>query len=150
MISDLTLHRLIHSDRKTVFNHFVDRKLLELWCAPDGMTLRVPYFDARVGGAYQFRHNAGEGDFVCEGRIREFQPGSKLVQIESATGPDGKAIFSHLETVTTFTENPGGTYLTIFVKGFTDEKFKNECETGWEQCLNKLDSLFTQDTSAQV
>ena len=151
MNSDLTMMRLIRGQRAEVFNYFINPGLLESWAYPDGMSLRVPVFNPKNGGSYRMEHtNADGGIYVCTGHIKDFGPGSKLIQVDNVVDPDGKVVLSKIETVTTFNDKPGGTFITIIQKGFTDEKSMRECEAGWNQCLDRLDSMFSGQITATV
>lgn len=143
--------RLIRGPRADVFNYFINPALLESWAYPDGMSLRVPVFNPRIGGDYRMEHtNADGGTYVCTGNIKDFEPGSKIIQVDQVAGPDGKIVLPRMETVTTFNDKPGGTFVSIIQKGFTDEKAMRECENGWNQCLDRLDSMFSGQITAAV
>lgn len=150
MNDELTIMRLIRGPRADVFNYFIDPKLLETWAYPDGMSLRVPVFNPKIAGYYRFEHTGNNGTYVCTGNIKDFEPGSKLVQVDHVVAPDGNMIFPRLETVTTFNDKPGGTFITIVQRGFTDEQSLKECEAGWNQSLDRLDSMFSGQLTASV
>lgn len=141
MKDELSIMRLVPGERQDIFNYFIRPDLLEMWAFPDGMKLRVPFFEAKIGGSYRFEHTANDGVYTCNGNIKDFQPGTKLYQVDNVFGPNGKPLFGKLETVTTFSVKPGGTFITITQKGFTNKKTLEECESGWNQCLDKLTSL---------
>jgi uncharacterized protein YndB with AHSA1/START domain len=142
MNDELIIMRLVQGERLEVFNYFVDRELLEEWAYPDGMQVRVPLFEAKPGGKYRFLHSGKDGTYESAGYVKDFQPGSKLVQVDQVCGPDGEVIYPKLETVTTFSEKPGGTFITITQRGFPDEASRSECETGWNQSLDRLTAIF--------
>lgn len=143
MIDELKMMRFIRGPRQEVFNYFIDPKLLESWAYPNGMSLRVPIFEPRIGGQYRFEHTNEEGTYVCTGRVKDFAPGSKLVQVDHVVDPQGKPLYPKIETVTTFSNRPDGTLVTITQRGFADEDSIRSCEMGWNECLDRLDSLFS-------
>lgn len=151
MNDEISLMRLIRGKREDVFNYFIQPEFLEAWAYPDGMSLKVPFYDPRIGGAYRFEHTGPDGLYACNGFVKDFQPGSKLVTVDSATAPDGRMIFQNMETVTTFSEKPGGTFITVTIRNFPDEQMLKECEMGWNQCFDRLDSLFnSREESASL
>jgi uncharacterized protein YndB with AHSA1/START domain len=150
MIDEVSIMRLIQGSRQEVFNNFITPELLEAWAYPEGLKLRVPFFEPKIGGTYRFEHTGKDGLYVCTGFVKDFQPGSKLVQVDTVKDPDGKIIFSNLETVTTFSDKPGGTFITITIRGFANEALRKECEYGWNQCLDRLDSIFSPSQSASL
>ena len=52
MSYDLNFSRIIQAPRPEVFNYFTDATLLESWCYPDGMSLKVPFFENNLHGQY--------------------------------------------------------------------------------------------------
>lgn len=144
MFSDkLFITKFIPRDVGEVFHYWTEASLLEQWCAPEGMTLKVPFFEAKEGGNYRYEHTSAGGVYVCTGYFKEYIPHKKLVTVDSAKNPLGQTIFTNLECSVVFTPMPGGTHIEITQSGFPDEKFKNECEVSWDQCLTKLNELLT-------
>lgn len=149
MKDELTIMRLVPGERQEIFNYFIKPDLLELWAYPDGMSLKVPLFEAKIGGAYRFEHTSEDGVYTCTGNIKDFGPGTKLYQVDKIFGPDGKPLSGKLETITTFNSKPGGTFITITQRGLTNDEALKDCERGWNQCLDKLASLLSsKETSA--
>lgn len=118
-------------------------KLLERWSYPDGMTLKVPRFDAKVGGQYRFEHTGTDGVYVCTGYFKGFIPNEKLVQVDNVKDPTGNLMFENLESTTEFKTVPGGTEIYLYQTGFLDEASLMACEEGWTQSLDNLSNLLT-------
>lgn len=137
----LELERLIPLSKDMIFKYWVEPRLLELWSAPNGMTLRVPYFHAEKSGKYCFKHTGKEGVYVCDGIVKDIIPNEKLVMVDHVKDPEGNVMFDNLETTVTFNENPDGTRIHMRQKGFQDHQSKNSCEQGWNECLDKLCEL---------
>jgi uncharacterized protein YndB with AHSA1/START domain len=144
-MQNLKLTYLFHKPVEEVFDYFTRPELFELWGAPNGMTLKVHHMDARAGGSYSMTHNSQEGQFICNGRFKEFIPNKKLVQIDNVLGPDGNTFFHDLECVTEFENDQGSTKATVTQSGFQDEKSMQECKQSWEQCFDKLEALFIEN-----
>ena len=138
---ELRLTRFFNADKNEVFKFFTRPELLEQWSAPEGMTLRVPKFEAKAGGSYRYEHTSKDGSYVCDGYITEFAPNERLATRDSVKGPDGKLMLNNLESVTEFKGVGAGTEVTIIQHGFPDEKTKAECEEGWTDCLDQLQGL---------
>lgn len=150
MKEELRLKRFIAGDRQEVFQYFIKPEFLEKWAYPDGMTLKIPEMDARDGGSYRFIHSNQDGSYNCTGHFKEIDTDKRIVQVDDAVvAPDQRVIFTDLETVTTFDESDGGTLVTIVQRGFPDKKTMDECESGWKQCLDKLDELFGMSENHQ-
>lgn len=144
-MQNLKLTYLFHKPVEEVFDYFTNPDLFELWGAPNGMTLKVHYIEARPGGSYSMTHTSPEGQFICNGRFKEFIPNKKLVQIDNVLGPDGNTFFHDLECVTEFDEDQGSTKVTVTQSGFQDEKSMQESKQSWEQCFDKLEALFIEN-----
>lgn len=147
----LHLKEFFPKDRRDVFNYWIQPKLLEKWSAPEGMTLRVPEFDAKKGGRYRYEHESKDGKYVCEGFMKEFIPGEKLVLVDKfVKDPKGQTIFENLECVINFRSVNGGTEVDITQSGFPDEKSLMECQHGWRDCLGKLSQLLGRSGEAEI
>lgn len=147
MKHEIILTKFFLIDRESLFNYFMRADLLEKWAAPEGMTLRVPQFEAQVGGRYRYEHSNQEGVYVCTGQIRELIYGEKLVQWdELITKPNGEALYKSLESIIEFTSKLGGTEVRITQRGFVDEESAKECQMGWSQSLDKLSELIRLET----
>jgi len=48
-----TNSKIIQADKETIFKAFTDKKALEYWLAPYGMTGKIHDFDLKVGGGYE-------------------------------------------------------------------------------------------------
>lgn len=85
-----TASRVVAAAPQDVFAALVDRRALEDWLAPSGMTGRFERFDARPGGSYRLvltyvdateaRGKATGSTDVVEGRFVEVVPGTRVVQ----------------------------------------------------------------------
>lgn len=142
MNTDLSIMRLIPTQREELFDFFVRPDLLEMWDYPEGMSLKVPVLVPRAGGDFRFEYTGENKSIVLLGNIKEFMPGTKLADVCDVLDQNGNKIFGNLETYYTFSEKPGGTLVTITERGFPDEKSKVEWEKVWNQCLDRLGSLF--------
>lgn len=138
---DVRVSKFVPMSREDVFSYFTIPELLEKWCAPNGMTLKVPRFEAREGGRYRFEHTDKNGVFVAEGHVREFVPGERLAMVDTGYDPSGKMIFENLDCEVTFKNSLGGTDILVIQRGFPDDKFRDECSEAWTQCLDHLSSL---------
>ena len=148
MKKKVQLNRFFPMDRFELFDFFVTPSLLELWAYPDKMSLRVPFFESRVGGNYRYEHQSENGLFVCTGVIKEFITGEKLIQHDyEGTDPQGKKIFSDLECIIKFRSKLGGTEMSLLQIGFKNEATAKDCESGWTQCLNHLQNLINDRNS---
>lgn len=141
---EFTVTKFLPEEVPEVFKYFSEAKLLQKWASPEGMTLRVPQFEARTNGRYRYEHTHGEGTYVCEGRVQEFVPNRKILQIDKfIKNPEGKVIQENISSLIYFESQARGTNIAITSSGFKDEKSKDECERGWNECLDKLLNLLS-------
>lgn len=141
------LTRFFNADKNEVFKYFVRPQLIEQWSAPIGMTLKVPKFEARVGGSYRYEHTGKDGIYICDGYLTEFVPNERLATRDSVKGPDGQMLFHNLEGTVVFKGVAAGTEVTVIQRGFPDEVSASECERGWTECLNQLQGLVEKTAS---
>jgi hypothetical protein len=77
-------------------------------------------------------------------------PDEKLVQLdEFIKSPEGKILAENLATTFIFKDAIDVTEVDVFVKGNADDKFMQECETGWTDCFEHLNELIAKETSAR-
>ncbi len=125
-----------------LFGYCTDPRLIERWCAPEGMTLKVPMMDVRVGGHYRYEHMNQTGKYVCEGHFRKIIQNELLRMVDdSIRGPDGEIIASHLTCDMEFVSFASGSGISIEQSGFKSKAFANECKRSWEYCLDQLQDL---------
>lgn len=141
---EFTTTRFFAAPIEKLFLYWTDKNLLEQWNYPDGMNLRVPKFEAKVGGSYRYEHFNDEGVYVCTGEIKEFIPNKKLVMVDQVQGPDGKMLFKDLELVIEFKDATEGCEMTATQRGFDDPEALDQCKVGWEQSMNRLQQLLRQ------
>ena len=82
--------RVIDAPVASVFNALVDRRALETWLPPGGMTARFERFDARPGGSYRLvltyadpaaaRGKSSADSDVVEARYVDIIPDDRVVQ----------------------------------------------------------------------
>lgn len=136
--------RFFSVSREKLFMYFTDKNLIEQWAYPNGMNLRVPKFEARLGGQYRFEHTNNEGVWVCTGTVKEFNPNQRLVQEDTVRGPAGKLMFEKLEAITEFQDMREGSEVSITQRGFKNQDDLDGCKVGWEQSLKHLSALLQQ------
>jgi len=81
---DLVMSREFNAPRDLVFACYTRPELIRRWLlGPDGWTMPVCEFDARIGGGYRYvwRHADGR-EMAMSGVLREIEPPEKLVSTE--------------------------------------------------------------------
>lgn len=148
MEDGFTIKKFLPLEVSEAFKYFTDPKLLEKWAAPDGMSLKLPLFEAKEDGDYRYEHKDKKGVYVCVGYFKEFIPNKKIVQIdESVQEPSGKVIYQNLRCVVEFSEKSRGTEIILSQSGFDDDEGIENCQEGWNQCLTKLAQLISPRNS---
>ncbi len=149
--NEIKTTKTISAPRETVFKYFTQPEFIEQWAYPEGMTLKVPKFEAKVDGRYRYEHSSKDGQFLCEGKITELVPNERLVQVdEYINGPDGKRLGENLVNTIDFKDTVGGTEVTAVTRGNFDEEFMQECEAGWSQSFDHLNDLVAKEVGAGV
>ncbi len=142
MSRTITINRFFTIPVHELYGYFVDPVLLERWCAPEGMNLKVPSFDARVGGKYRFEHSNGTGIFVGKGHFRKLIQ-NQLIQMvdDELIDPKGKVFAKKIACDINFSGFGNGSGVVINMSGFPTAEFADECQVSWGQCLDKLQDL---------
>lgn len=134
----MTMSKVINANINDVFEFWVRAGLLEKWAFPDGMTLVVPYFEARPGGDYRFEHTGAGGRYACTGYLEEYVPNQRLVMIDHVIRNEDEELFPELQCEVEFAPLGAGTRILIVQTGFADATSMQECEVGWTQSLRRL------------
>lgn len=125
-----------------LYSYFTDARLLEKWCAPDGMTLKVPLFEEQNGGRYRYEHQSPKGLYICEGHIRRIKENEMMRMVDDEIrNPKGELIAEKISSDISFIPVGQGSEVMIVQRGFPSAEFANECEEGWQQCFMKLQEL---------
>lgn len=142
----MEMHREYAYEPAEVFRFWVTPSLLEQWSRPDGMSLEIPKFEARVGGEYHYVHKNEQGLWDCTGAFKDFQRNVRIVMMDKQVkNPRGEVIYQNLECIVDFKDCGGSTQVHIRQKGFPDMQGLRECKQGWTQCLDKLDVLLAAE-----
>jgi uncharacterized protein YndB with AHSA1/START domain len=141
-MSKVTIERFFTIPVHELYGYFMDPRLIERWSAPEGMTLKMAMFDGREGGRYRYEHHSAEGTYVCNGHFRRIVRNEMLRMVDDEIiDPSGKVLDKKLETEVIFTSFGTGAGVRITVSNFTNREFAENCEQGWNQCLDKLQDL---------
>ena len=116
------LTRFLSKASSELFRYFTQKELIEEWSYPEGMSLRVPLFEAKQNGHYRFEHSDKDGVWVSSGYLKEFVPQKRLVYIDTVKNPSGKVMYQDLQCMVEFQEVLGGTDITVQQTGFPDRK----------------------------
>ena len=147
MSFDLTLTRTLSVHSSELFPYFIEPRLLEQWSAPNGLSLKIPYFEARPGGRYRYEHSSKDGVFVCEGHIVEVVPEKRLKMVDEwGKNAKGETMFENVDAEIQFRSQGGATEVTINQMGFQSKEMRDECVQGWTECLEKLDQLMPRES----
>ena len=142
MSRTFTVNRFFTIPVHELYGYFIDPVLLERWCAPEGTSLKIGDFDARVGGHYCFNHSNGTGTFVARGHFRKIIQNQLIRMIDDEIlDPTGKVLGRKLACDVTFTSFGNGAGVIIRQSGFQNAEMASECEISWNQCLDTLQDL---------
>lgn len=125
-----------------LYGYFIDPRLMEKWCAPEGMSLKVPQLEVRAGGRYRYEHMNETGKYVCEGHFRKVIQNELLRMVDDEIrGPSGEVIACNLTCDIRFSSIEGNSTIQIEQSGFDSKAFAEDCKKSWEYCLNQLHDL---------
>ena len=137
----LRIRRTFHAAREELFAAWTQEEGLKQWWGPKGFTTSKVEMDSRVGGKYRVEMQPPEGEsFHLNGEFLEITPPERLVCAFQWERGD----WEYPETLLTveFLERGDGAELLLTHEGFPDENMREEHETGWGECLDRLrDSL---------
>jgi uncharacterized protein YndB with AHSA1/START domain len=125
-----------------VYRAWTTPELIRRWWSGDRGQVTSVEVDLRVGGAWRYVMMANGGFEVgFHGEYREIVPNVKLVSTEVFEGvPDAEALDTN-----TFTEQNGGTLVTILVehqkKEHRDAHIESGMEDGMQEALDHLEQV---------
>ena len=127
-----------------VYRAHTEPAIIQQWqLGPDGWSMPVCQFEARVGGAIRFEWSDGKGNgFALTGEIQELDPPHRIVHVERMHLPDPTPD-NHI--VTTFAADGDGTLMTMRMS-LPDEATRaamlaTGMEHGMEDSYARLDAM---------
>lgn len=145
--------RHIQAPRDKVYRALLDACAISQWRFPEGMSIHVHFFDARVGGEFRvsltYDAPTGAGKTTAHtdtyhGRFVELTPNDRVVEaIEFET--DDPAMQGEMKVTTMLTDTAGGTELIAVHDGLPPGISTADNETGWRMALARLAALVEQD-----
>lgn len=144
----LTQVRVLRAPPERVYRAFLDPAALAKWNAPDGFTVVVHEFDARVGGRYRISFvNFSNGQpHSFGGEYRELVPDEKIVATDRFDDPN---LSGEMLTTVRFKAVSCGCELTVEQTGLPDVIPAEACRLGWQQSLELLARLVEAEIPAQ-
>lgn len=142
-----TASRVVAAPPAQVYAALVDRKALEAWLAPDGMTARFERFDPRSGGSYRLvltyadasraPGKATADSDIVEARYVDIVPDVRVVQAVDFVSDD--PAFAGTMTMTwDVTAVDGGARVDITASGVPDGISAEDHATGLASSLANL------------
>jgi uncharacterized protein YndB with AHSA1/START domain len=142
---ELTITRVFDAPRALVFEAWIDPRHLAQWWGPQGFTIPVCEFDARVGGALRIHMRGPDGTvYPMKGVIQEIVAPERLVFTNIAVDASGKHVLEGLTTVA-FAEERGKTKMTLHTRAAAVAEvgvgYLQGMEMGWTQTIDKLEAF---------
>jgi uncharacterized protein YndB with AHSA1/START domain len=149
---ELTITRVFDAPRELVWKAWTDKRILQRWWGPRGVTNPTCEWDARPGGKINIVMLAGKelGSFAGQewpmnGTFEEVTPKDRLVYVSGALeDKKGSETLVETRTTVTFDDIKGKTKLTIRiavirVSDSPKAQFAIQgMEQGWNQQIDKL------------
>ncbi|MBZ0273082.1 SRPBCC family protein [bacterium] len=152
-MSSTTIRRHVKAPRERVYRAIIDADDIAKWMFPEGMTIRIYAFDARVGGKFRIsltyddpaavgKSNAHTDTY--HGRFVELEPNEKVVEVvEFET--DNPAMQGEMTVTITLADTDGGTEILAIHDGLPPGLSPADNETGWNMSLDNLARLVETD-----
>jgi uncharacterized protein YndB with AHSA1/START domain len=149
---EIVVTRLLDAPRRLVFEAFTRPEMIKHWMlGPDGWTMPVCEMDVRVGGAYRWVWQRGEGGTRMSvfGSFRKVAAPERLVHTEQFDPPwyPGEAVIT-----TRFAEQGGKTAVTLSIvypsQETRDNAMKSGMESGMAQSYDRLERMLAADARA--
>lgn len=137
----------IQSDIETVWNAFTEKKALEYWLAPYGMTGKIHDFDLKVGGGYEmslyYKDNKTQGktsgnEDRFSATFTEIKPFERVVQTINFQSDNSKFKDEMTMEVQLDKLDTNSTKVTIIFRNIPTGIDPKDNEDGTEQSLQKL------------
>jgi len=139
--------RVVNAPVDRVFNALVDRKALETWLPPAGMTARFEHFNAKPGGSYRLvltyadptdaRGKSSSDSDVVEAQYADIASNDRVVQAVDFVSED--PAFAGTMIMTWFVQPvDGGTRVEIIADGVPDGISADDHAAGLASSLDNL------------
>ena len=135
----LTIRKTIPAPVETVFNAWLDAKMLAKFMMPGpGMTVPKAESDAKEGGRFTIVMAAGDDEIPHGGTYLEIKPHERIVFTwESPFSVDGSTV-----TLDFKPSGDGGTDVKLTHVKFASDEARANHEGGWTSILAKLGEVF--------
>ena len=142
--------RHIRAPRAAVYRALLDRKAVQYWMVPEGMTSQVHEFDAREGGGFRISltydapTDAGKTDAQTDtfhGRFVRLTADAEVVQVVEFEAADPALQGEMTITYTLADAADGGTDLVGLHENLPQGVRPEDNETGWNMSIDKLAAL---------
>jgi uncharacterized protein YndB with AHSA1/START domain len=136
--------------RAAVYRALIDPEAIARWKVPDGMTVRVEHFEARVGGAFRVSltyddpargGKSGAHTDTYRGRFVELVPDEKVVEVDEFESDDPAMQGTMTIAIALADAEGGGTDLHAIHDDLPPGVSLADNETGWNMALDKLAAL---------
>jgi len=143
----------IKAPRAAVYRALLDPNAIEKWKVPDGMSCRVHYFDARVGGKFRisltYDRPTHTGKTTARtdtyrGRFEKLVEDEELVEVDEFE-TDDPALRGEMRITITLVDANRGTDLRAVHEELPSGLSSADNETGWRMALAKLAALVERE-----
>jgi uncharacterized protein YndB with AHSA1/START domain len=139
----------VKASRERVYAALIDPDAVAKWRFPDGMSIHVHAFDARVGGAvrvtltYSAPSDTGKTTHRTDtyhGRFVELVPNERVVEVDEFETRD-PTLQGEMKITLSLTDARDGTDVVGVHEGLPPGVSSADNETGWRMALAKLAAL---------
>ncbi|MCE0484562.1 MAG: SRPBCC domain-containing protein [Methylacidiphilales bacterium] len=140
----LVITRVFDAPRSLVYEAWTKKEHLDRWCAPHGFTIPESRGDFRIGGKWYSLMIAPDGEkYPVGGVYREIVPNERLVFTHTWEEDDATPEHETLVTIR-FADEGAKTRVTFEQSIFRSVESRNNHESGWSQCFEKLETLLAE------
>ena len=134
----LLIERTLDAPRELIYKVWTEPEHLAHWWGPAQFTMPDGQMDVRPGGFYRIHIRSAEGiDYWMQGVYQEVVEPERLVFTFSWDTPQGTR--GHETTVTVLFEDLGSkTKFTFHQAAFESDSSRNDHNTGWSECFDRL------------
>ncbi len=142
---ELVMTRFFEAPRQLVWDAWTQREQIERWWGPKLFQTEVPTMEVRPGGTWHYCMRSEEwGDAWGKGVYREVTEPERLVYVDAFSDEASNTVEGMPQSLitVTFTEQNGGTLLTVHTLYDSPEDRQKVIEMGVEQGFDEqLDRL---------
>jgi uncharacterized protein YndB with AHSA1/START domain len=133
----LTIKRRFKAPPAKVYAAWSDPEKMKHWMGPSNVEKVIAECDLRIGGRYHIKMIMPDDEHDVSGVYREIVPNEKLVFTWAwKSTPERESLVT-----VTFSDDNGGTVMTLLHEQFFDEAARDRHNAGWTSIMDRLEKF---------